>query len=183
EVANHGAAPPDPQRRARRAPALAADRGAVRLDANGRGARRRDALVGARKRQRLSRHDLRISGRRGGPPPHRQDARKVPPRRGDRTARRRLPHRPRAIGRCSRRRDGAPERRGGCRGISIQRLRPAVPLRPNLRTFGHGGWGGSLGFADLDARVSWAYIMNKMSLGTTGDTRAAGILAALYGSL
>jgi len=25
--------------------------------------------------------------------------------------------------------------------------------------------------------------MNKMSPGTTGDTRAAGILAALYGSL
>src|SRR5437016_2012563 len=58
-----------------------------------------------------------------------------------------------------------------------------LPLGPNPRTFGHGGWGGSLGFADLDARVGWAYIMNKMSPGTTGDTRAAGILAALYGSL
>ncbi len=58
-----------------------------------------------------------------------------------------------------------------------------LPLGPNPRTFGHGGWGGSLGFADLDARVSWAYIMNKMSPGTTGDPRAAGPLAALYAAL
>src|SRR5439155_112779 len=53
----------------------------------------------------------------------------------------------------------------------------------NPPTFGHGGWGGSLGVADLDARVSWSYVMNKMSPGTTGDSRAAGILASLYASL
>jgi len=58
-----------------------------------------------------------------------------------------------------------------------------MPLGPNPRTFGHGGWGGSLGFADLDARVSWAYVMNKMSPGTTGDTRAFGLLMALYAAL
>ena len=58
-----------------------------------------------------------------------------------------------------------------------------LPLGPNPRIFGHGGWGGSLGFADLDARVSWAYVMNKMSPGTTGDLRVAGMLAALYGAL
>ena len=58
-----------------------------------------------------------------------------------------------------------------------------LPLGPNPNVFGHGGWGGSLGFADLDARVSWSYIMNKMSPGTTGDSRAATLLAALYGTL
>jgi len=58
-----------------------------------------------------------------------------------------------------------------------------LPLGPNPHVFGHGGWGGSLGFADLDARVSWAYIMNKMSPGTTGDFRVAGMLAGLYSSL
>jgi CubicO group peptidase (beta-lactamase class C family) len=58
-----------------------------------------------------------------------------------------------------------------------------LPIGPNPRTFGHGGWGGSLGIADMDARVSWAYVMNKMSPGTTGDSRAAGPLAALYASL
>jgi len=58
-----------------------------------------------------------------------------------------------------------------------------LPLGPNPHVFGHGGWGGSLGFADLDARVSWAYIMNKMSPGTTGDFRVAGMLAGLYSNL
>ena len=61
--------------------------------------------------------------------------------------------------------------------------RQCLPLGPNPHAFGHGGWGGSLGFADLDARVSWAYVMNKMSPGTTGDSRAAGMLAALYAAL
>jgi len=58
-----------------------------------------------------------------------------------------------------------------------------IGLSPNPRTFGHGGWGGSLGFADWDARVSWAYAMNKMAPGTTGDSRAAGPLTALYAAL
>ena len=49
---------------------------------------------------------------------------------------------------------------------------PSCRSVPNPRAFGHGGWGGSLGFADLDARVSWAYVMNKMAPGTAGDTRA-----------
>ena len=74
---------------------------------------------------------------------------------------------------------GIPMRWGQGFMLSSERL----PLGPNPRTFGHGGWGGSLGVADLDARVSWAYVMNKMSPGTTGDTRVAGMVAALYGAL
>jgi CubicO group peptidase (beta-lactamase class C family) len=58
-----------------------------------------------------------------------------------------------------------------------------MPLGRTDRAFGHGGWGGSLGIADPDARVGWAYVMNKMSPGTTGDSRAAGPLAALYAAL
>ena len=68
-------------------------------------------------------------------------------------------------------------------GLGFMLTSPELPFGPNPRTFGHGGWGGSLGIADLDARVSWAYVMNKMSPGTTGDTRAASILVALYGAL
>ena len=68
-------------------------------------------------------------------------------------------------------------------GLGFMMVSPHLPLGPNPRTFGHGGWGGSLGFADLDARVSWAYVMNKMAPGTIGDTRAAGPLMALYASL
>ena len=68
-------------------------------------------------------------------------------------------------------------------GLGFMLTSDVLPLGPNPNVFGHGGWGGSLGFADLDARVSWAYIMNKMSPGTTGDFRVAGMLAALYSSL
>jgi CubicO group peptidase (beta-lactamase class C family) len=68
-------------------------------------------------------------------------------------------------------------------GLGFMLTSRELPLGPNPRIFGHGGWGGSLGFADLDARVSWAYVMNKMSPGTAGDVRAAGMIAALYGAL
>jgi CubicO group peptidase (beta-lactamase class C family) len=68
-------------------------------------------------------------------------------------------------------------------GLGFMLTSPELPFGPNPRAFGHGGWGGSLGFADLDARVSWAYVMNKMSPGTTGDSRAAGMIRALYASL
>jgi len=68
-------------------------------------------------------------------------------------------------------------------GLGFMLTSRQLPIGPNPRTFGHGGWGGSLGFADLDARVGWSYIMNKMSAGTAGDTRVAGMLAGLYGAL
>jgi CubicO group peptidase (beta-lactamase class C family) len=59
----------------------------------------------------------------------------------------------------------------------------ALPLGPSRRAFGHGGWGGSLGIADPDARVSWAYVMNQMSAGTLGDTRAFELAKAFYEAL
>src|SRR5262249_22776029 len=68
-------------------------------------------------------------------------------------------------------------------GLGFMWTSPELPFGPNPRIFGHGGWGGSLGFADQDARVSWAYVMNKMSPGTTGDSRAAHMVGALYGVL
>jgi CubicO group peptidase (beta-lactamase class C family) len=68
-------------------------------------------------------------------------------------------------------------------GLGFMLTSTELPLGPNPHVFGHGGWGGSLGFADLDARVSWAYVMNRMSPGTTGDSRAAGMIGALYGAL
>jgi CubicO group peptidase (beta-lactamase class C family) len=68
-------------------------------------------------------------------------------------------------------------------GLGFMLTQPALPLGPNPRSFGHGGWGGSLGIADADAGVSWAYVMNKMSPGTTGDTRAFALAQALYASL
>jgi CubicO group peptidase (beta-lactamase class C family) len=67
-----------------------------------------------------------------------------------------------------------------CWALGFMRSSSVLLLGPNPRAFGHGGWGGSLGIADPDGRVAWAYVMNKMSPGTTGDSRTAAMLAALY---
>jgi len=74
---------------------------------------------------------------------------------------------------------GTPIRFGLGFGLTSKEL----PLGPNPRTFFWGGWGGSLVVIDLDARLSFSYVMNKMGSGTTGDTRAFGPAMALYGSL
>jgi CubicO group peptidase (beta-lactamase class C family) len=68
-------------------------------------------------------------------------------------------------------------------GLGFMLTSPELPFSPNPRTFGHGGWGGSLGFADLDAGASWAYVMNKMAPGTAGDLRGFAVVSAFYGCL
>ena len=68
-------------------------------------------------------------------------------------------------------------------GIGFGLPSAEVPLSPNERACFWGGWGGSLAVVDLDARMSFAYVMNKMGEGTTGDLRAANILIALYGAI
>jgi CubicO group peptidase (beta-lactamase class C family) len=59
---------------------------------------------------------------------------------------------------------------------------PMLPV-PNPRTCFWGGWGGSLAIIDVDAQMSFSYVMNKMGEGTTGDLRGAGLLMAAYGAL
>ncbi|WP_217185848.1 serine hydrolase domain-containing protein [Streptomyces sp. AC495_CC817] len=54
---------------------------------------------------------------------------------------------------------------------------------PNPRTCFWGGWGGSLIMVDLDARMTVAYMMNKMIDGGLGDERGFSILAAAYEGL
>jgi len=46
-------------------------------------------------------------------------------------------------------------------GLGFQLTMRERPLGPNPRSFGHFGAGGSLGFADPDARVAFAYAMNQ----------------------
>jgi CubicO group peptidase (beta-lactamase class C family) len=49
-------------------------------------------------------------------------------------------------------------------------------------SFGHGGAGGSAAWADPDAGLAFAYVMNRMRL-DLDDTRAAELTAAVYRSL
>ena len=56
------------------------------------------------------------------------------------------------------------------------------PLGTNPRTFRHTGVGGSLGMADLDARVSWSYTMNRLLM-RSSDDRASRISKALYATV
>jgi CubicO group peptidase (beta-lactamase class C family) len=59
---------------------------------------------------------------------------------------------------------------------------PMLPV-PNPRTCFWGGWGGSLAIIDVDAQMSFSYVMNKMGEGTTGDLRGASLLLAAYTAL
>jgi CubicO group peptidase (beta-lactamase class C family) len=47
------------------------------------------------------------------------------------------------------------------------------------RSFGHGGAGGSLAFADPDRGVAFAYVMNQMQSNLTGDPRTATLIEAV----
>jgi len=47
-------------------------------------------------------------------------------------------------------------------------------------SFGHPGAGGSLGFANPEAGVSFAYVMNQMQINLSGDPRTQSLLEALH---
>jgi CubicO group peptidase (beta-lactamase class C family) len=50
---------------------------------------------------------------------------------------------------------------------------------PNPDAFGHTGWGGSFGYADPDAEVGAAYVLNRMGPDLIGDARAVGLAQAI----
>ena len=47
-------------------------------------------------------------------------------------------------------------------GLGFQLTQPERPLGPGPRAFGHFGAGGSVGFADPDARVAFGYVTSQM---------------------
>jgi CubicO group peptidase (beta-lactamase class C family) len=51
---------------------------------------------------------------------------------------------------------------------------------PSPRAFGHPGAGGSLAFADPDAGIGFAYVMNQMESGVLPKRRALALVEALY---
>ncbi len=58
----------------------------------------------------------------------------------------------------------------------------AFPL-PGTHTCYWGGWGGSKAVIDLDQRMSFAYVMNRMDASLIEDMRGPNILMAAYGAL
>jgi CubicO group peptidase (beta-lactamase class C family) len=56
---------------------------------------------------------------------------------------------------------------------------------PGRRTFGHPGRGGSIGFADPDARIGFGYVTNQYRTSTARhpDRRVASLVDALYAAL
>ena len=56
---------------------------------------------------------------------------------------------------------------------------------PGRRTFGHPGHGGSIGFADPDARVGFGYVTNQYVTGTAThpDRRVPSLVDAVYAAL
>ncbi len=68
---------------------------------------------------------------------------------------------------------GVPLRFGMGFGLTSE----TMPMGP--RTCAWGGYGGSLVVSDLDARLTAAYVMNRMEPGVVGDQRGASIIAAV----
>ena len=53
-------------------------------------------------------------------------------------------------------------------------------LGPNERICFWGGWGGSLAWIDLDARLTVSYVMNHMESDLLGDLRGGSLVLASY---
>jgi CubicO group peptidase (beta-lactamase class C family) len=53
---------------------------------------------------------------------------------------------------------------------------------PNPAAFGHDGFGGSAVWADPEAGIAGAYVMNRMGMTLVGDARRVALVDALYES-
>jgi CubicO group peptidase (beta-lactamase class C family) len=58
-----------------------------------------------------------------------------------------------------------------------------LPISPNPRACFWGGWGGSIVINDFDAKMTVAYVMNRMGEGTMGDPRGMGIVMGAFAGL
>ena len=68
-------------------------------------------------------------------------------------------------------------------GLGFMMTQPMIPFGPNPHSFGHPGAGGSIAFADPDAGLGFAYVMNQMQMGLGGDARGFQLIAAAYEAL
>lgn len=67
-------------------------------------------------------------------------------------------------------------------GLGFWRSSP-VTLFGGEGSFGHGGAGGSYGFADPENSLGVGYVMNKMHMAFTGDSRSHGLIRAVYDAI
>jgi CubicO group peptidase (beta-lactamase class C family) len=67
-------------------------------------------------------------------------------------------------------------------GLGFQLTQPERPLGPNPGGFGHFGSGGSIGFADPEAQVAFAYVMNRGGP-QWQDPRNRSLIDAVYAAL
>jgi CubicO group peptidase (beta-lactamase class C family) len=67
-------------------------------------------------------------------------------------------------------------------GLGFQLTQQERPLGPNTRSFGHFGTGGSLGFADPEAHMAFAYVMNRGGP-QWQDPRNRALIDAVYATL
>jgi CubicO group peptidase (beta-lactamase class C family) len=65
-------------------------------------------------------------------------------------------------------------------GMGFGLIDETFPLSPNERAFFWGGWGGSIAVIDLDARVSVAYVMNRMEANLMGDVRGGSLVISAF---
>ena len=59
-------------------------------------------------------------------------------------------------------------------------LQPSLAPGAGPNSFGHPGAGGALAFADPDAGLGFAYVMNAMQFHPQGDPRSQGLVKAVY---
>jgi CubicO group peptidase (beta-lactamase class C family) len=66
-----------------------------------------------------------------------------------------------------------------CFGLGYA-LQPALAPGAGPHSFGHPGAGGCLAFADPDAQLGFAYVMNAMQFNLEGDPRSMGLVRSAY---
>jgi hypothetical protein len=67
--------------------------------------------------------------------------------------------------------------------LGFLRPRPELDWGSSRRAFGTPGAGGSFGFADPDARLGFAYVMNNMDFYMFDDPREKALRDAVYRSI
>ena len=67
--------------------------------------------------------------------------------------------------------------------LGFMMSQPGASLGPNAKSFGHPGAGGSLGYADPEAKIGFGYTMNKMHASLLIDPRATALIEGVYASL